>query len=255
MNEFLAPDFHSDRTRGFVLQLFVLGLLLLVARPRLRATDLVLLAGWGYAALHSIRNIPIFGLVATPILAEHWQAYLNDPARRRTVLLLAYRRLTGNARNLDRTAGGMLLAGVAVIGLVVASAVPLRSTGTPWLVTNIATNQFPVAAVRFLNAHPDAVGNRMFNTDSWGGYLMLEMPQRKVFMDSRHEFYGAAFIHDYKQAIAVSPEWMTPFERYRVDWTLLPAGQPLNRILDLHPDWKPVFRDPTAIVFQRRSPD
>src|SRR5207249_4917572 len=76
-NEFRSPNFHTGGARGLVVLLLVVAGLLLVARPRLSVTELLLLGGWGYFALHSVRNVPIFAIVATPILAGHWNSFLG----------------------------------------------------------------------------------------------------------------------------------------------------------------------------------
>ena len=37
----------------------------------------------------------------------------------------------------------------------------------------------------------------MFAPDIWGGYLLVEWPQVRVFVDSRWDMYGDAFFERY----------------------------------------------------------
>jgi hypothetical protein len=241
VNEFLSPDFHTDVVRGFLLQWLALAGLLLVVRPRLGATDLCMIAVWTYFALHSVRNLPVFGFVVTPILAEHFQHWLQNVSPTRWRL---YRRLAATAAGLEQRTDGRALVPGAVVALVALSA-------HAGLTTEILPTQFPVEAVRFVRAHPAAVPGNMYNVDSWGGYLMWALPERKVFIDSRHEFYGREFIGQYLQVASVKTNWAEPLDRYRVGWALVPTAHPLGRLLELHPGWRRVYSDHTATIFAR----
>ena len=90
--------------RGFTLQLLVLGFTLLVFRRPWAASDLLLIAFWLYSALDAMRNVPIFALIATPILAEHlsagWQS-VRDSAWSRW-----FRRVSNDVGVLNHAAGG-----------------------------------------------------------------------------------------------------------------------------------------------------
>lgn len=237
-NEFASPNFHSGGMRGFVLLLGLLGVTLLVVRPRWSPTDVVLLAGWGALALQSVRNVPIFALVAAPILAEHLRAWLaaGDFPR--------YRHWSADMGRMDAASGGGLLVAVAVVAAVATA---------PWVPTEILPSRFPVQAVEFLRTHPRAVRGEMFNDYGWGGYLLLELPERKVFVDGRNDFYGGALIEEFNRGNLVQPGWEDVFTKYRVGWTMLPVNHPLNQLLALRPDWPVVYADEVAVIRGRVS--
>lgn len=112
---------------------------------------------------------------------------------------------------------------------------------------------FPLGAVGYLRAHPEVARGRMFNVDWWGGYLLLEMPGRQVFVDSRHEFYGAEVLGDYDRVARAEPGCLEVLSRYGVGWTILPSRHPLNRLLESRWDWRRVYADSVAEVFCRRE--
>jgi hypothetical protein len=221
VNEFLPPNFHATNTHGFALQLLVLAVILMGIRGRWQRVDIVLVGAWCYFALHSVRNLPVFALVATPVLAEHLRGRLPQFSQR----------IAADGRI-------WMTVAVAAVALFQPPTVPSAAV-------------FPVEAVKFLRAHPSAVRGRMFNPDHWGGYLLLTMPERPVFMDSRHEFYGTKLVADYLQVARGDPDWLETMGRYQVDWTLMPANHPLNQLLALRRDWRRVYSDSTATVFVR----
>jgi hypothetical protein len=245
-NEFRSPNFHSGGMTGFALQLLVLVILLIAVRPRLGATDILLIGVWGYFALHAVRNVPIFALVVTPILAEHLNVFLRDVDG--SVVMRLYRRISGVASAANRQAGGRLVGAVAVLAMLVVAAKPRLLGGESILATEIMTNRFPVAAVQFLQTQPAAVQGEMFNDYGWGGYLMLMLPGRQVFIDGRNDFYGAALVSEFKVVDDVRPGWEAVLGKYNVGWTILPPKHALNRVLALRPDWRVVYTDETAVV-------
>ncbi len=243
-NEFRSPDFHSPAMHGFLLLLLVVAVLLTWIRPRLAKADIILLAVWGYFALHSVRNIPIFAIVAVPILGEYLSHWLRE-------------RWTGGrlpvtqrvAERFHRWQPGR--AGAGVIVLTVGLVVYVMQTGR--LRTDLLPDRFPVQAVEFLRQHPEQIHGEMFNAYGWGGYLMLALPEHKVFVDSRNDFYGARFMKAFDRADKVQPGWEEVFQKYNVGWTLLPVAHPLNSLLALQPKvWKDIYRDHVAVIYARR---
>jgi len=228
VNEFLSPNFHASNTWGFAAQWLLLAVILLGIRSRWERVDLVLVAAWGYFALHSVRNLPIFALVATPIVAEHLRHRLP----------LVWQRVAADISRINLVADGTIWM-LASLG-VVAAFQPC---------TKPMTEVFPVRAVQFLKQHPESVRGRMFNPDHWGSYLLLEMPEHPVFMDSRHEFYGMKLVRDYLQVMRGDPGWLETLKRYQVNWTLMPARHPLNQLLSLRGDWRRVYADQNAVIF------
>jgi hypothetical protein len=242
-NEFRSPNFHSGGARGFALQLLALAGLLLVARPRLRMTEFLLLGVWGYFALHSVRNVPIFAIIATPILAGHWNAFLQSAGPSRWMDW--YRQVSSRMTGMNQSADGRALAAVAVIALLAVSSQPV-------VTTEVLPSRFPVAAVDWLRTNNVAVSGEMFNDYGWGGYLMLALPERRVFIDGRNDFYGKELVEEFNTADDVKPGWEAVFEKYRVGWTILPPKHGLNALLALRPDWRQVYADEVAVMYARR---
>lgn len=252
VNEFLSPDFHSTMARGFLLLLLLLGLVLAVIRPRLTATEALLVGSWTYFSLHSLRNIPVFALVVTPILAGPLnQTLALVTGASRSVAAGVFRRISGNPLTARHPGSDRLYIALVVLAVIGLLAKPVILGGAPLLTTRLAPDKFPVEAMNFLQQAPTTVTGNMFNPDDWGSYVMWATPERKVFIDSRHEFYGEELIRDYRNCIRVTTNWPVTFTKYAVGWTLLPTPAALNQVLAIDPAWRRVYSDEVATVFTK----
>lgn len=247
--EYLPPDFHGPSTVPFVILLLVVLLLLVIARPRLRVTDGLLLVAWLVLSLRMVRNGPLFAIVVTPILAEHWNACLRTATRSR--ILQRYRDLSARLISVDQMAGARGLPGLAVIAMIVVLAKPQLFGGPPLLATELPASRFPAGAVEFLRRSPTAVRGNMFNEYTWGGYFILAMPERKVFLHPNLDAYGEEVVRDFVHVNSVEPGWEDILKKYQVDWTILPPEHPLNRVLAQRVDWRLVYSDPVATIYGR----
>ncbi|HUJ11028.1 MAG TPA: hypothetical protein VL171_13470 [Verrucomicrobiae bacterium] len=249
-NEFRSPNFHSAGAHGLLLEFGLLAFILLVLQPRLSTTDIVVIGVWGLLALFAARNIPIFALMITPSLAACWQKQLeNSPARN----FFWYRQLSANLTQINRTADGRIVTLCSVGLLLVIAAKPRLVGGNPVLTTDVLSNRFPIVATAFINSHPDAVKGEMFNDYGWGGYLIFAMPDHKVFIDGRNDFYGAAFVREFDRANRALPGWDAVLKRYNVGWTILPRTHALNSLLAISPGWRLVYTDEVTAVYGRAS--
>ena len=251
VNEFRSPSFHSNAMRGFLLILLVLALILIVTHARLGWTEMLLIGWSGYAALCWARNVPIFAIVVTPILAWHLNSWLRR--LQNSALLTRYRNLCGNVNEIDGRADGRWLAVAAVAILILVMAKPRLAGGEPILETGLLTNRFPVAAVQFLQQNPTAVHGEMFNDYGWGGYFILALPDHKVFVDARNDFYGAELIQDFVTVNRANPGWDGVLQKYHVGWTILPRAHPLNQLLALRKDWSLSYTDEVATIYSHRT--
>lgn len=229
-NEWRAPDFHSAGMRGFLATLAVLAALLIVARPKLAGLEIVLVLVWGCFAFKAVRNVPLFGLAVAPILARHLSAWRSWPGISERLRL--------------QTIPAAVVVWVAVAMWL----------GVTMPETTLVRDRFPVEAVAWLRQHPEAVRGEMFHPYGWGGYLMWALPERKVFVDGRNDFYGNDFMKEFDKADDVKDGYAQVLEHYRVGWTILPLHHRLNRLLELQPDqWKELYRDDVAIIHARTS--
>jgi hypothetical protein len=245
-----SPNFHTVGMQGFLLLLLVLGITLLVVRPPLSATDVLLVGGWGYLVLFSARNVPIFVFVVTPLLAGWLATFVQTE---RGPVWQYYRQRAGRITAMDRLAGNAPPIAMTIFCLLLILAKPQITRGNPIVTTEFPAKRYPTAVVTYLREHPEIVHGEMFNFFLWGGYLEFALPERRAFIDSRAEFYGLEVWDDFQTANEPKRGWENVFTKYNVGWTLLPVQHPLNRILEVSPHWSLVFSNQQALIFSRVS--
>ncbi len=232
IREWQSPDFHSSWFWPFGLLLVVTVVSLVASRRRPGWTQLLLLLGTGLAGLQSMRHIPLFAVVAIPVVAEQlevaWDG-LRLAGRRRS-------RLVGSRPVAALTAG---LAGVTGV-MFVTAAIDANDRAVAEL--------YPVDAVdRLLDS--ELAEARGYNAYGWGGYLIWrDLP---VFIDGRADVYGDEFMDLYFQAEDARPDWREPLDTFAVDYVLLPPSAALGVILEEAADWTSVYDDGIAEVFVR----
>lgn len=230
--EYASSDFHAFDSHGFLAWLALTFLTLALARPRLSPTSALLLIAWTYSALYAVRNIPLAVIFVAPILATA----LADAAP------LWVRGMSDRLRDIYRISRASLLVGVVAILAIVAFPRP----------TEIPTKKWPVDAVAYIYQHPDLFTGNMFNYYVWGGYLMYALPEHRVFVDGRTDFYGESLIRQYDDTSLLHTNWQQALDQYHVDWTLMPANHRLNLALALVPGWHCVYSNEVAAVFRKQ---
>ncbi|MCB8947197.1 MAG: hypothetical protein H6653_04190 [Ardenticatenaceae bacterium] len=238
IQEWHSPDFHQTYFWPFagMLALGAIGWIFNKKHPTI--TELLLLLGTGAAGLLSARHIPLFAIVATPIIVRHWQD------------VIASSRFAAASQNPQpKQVIKPLFAVLNWVILLVAVA-----TAVLYTISKIDNNQiaiaaqYPVAAVDYLEASglDEARG---YNSYNWGGYLIWRgVP---VFVDGRADVYGDSFLLRYRETFEVRATWEEPLDEYAVDYVLMERGTPLTAVLAASPEWTQVYEDEIAEIFIR----
>jgi hypothetical protein len=72
-------------------------------------------------------------------------------------------------------------------------------------------------------------------------------------VDDRHDFYGDDFLKGYLKIIHVEPGWDAALKETNPTWILLARNSTLTNILKEIPEWKVIYEDKTATLFQRQN--
>ncbi len=258
--EYQSPDFHV-----FSGQIFLALALVLVAAwlwlghgaprdpsgaPPVAIEPLALAhAGiWTVMALVSVRFIPLWALVVTPILGEAlrqvitcgwpgegWASgWRHGPRAWSSSLAARSERVEAT----DRLVGKGYWSALAVLFIVVTLARGGALPGGSSRVLNAQfdSHTFPLVAAQQLHQQGLPAG-RGFTTFAWGGYLDYALPEYHAFIDSRSDIYSQRLLQDYADIIGVAPDWRRLLDAYEVRWALLPTGEPLAQVLALAPGW------------------
>jgi hypothetical protein len=251
IQEMMSINFQNPAARYFEVMLLVGGGACLWLLRRKRFTECLLLVFFGHIALIATRNIPIFGIIAAPILAlavaEWFQMLAEAPV---SAWLRSLARAVGT---MGDSIGGMEgawrthLVSVAAVALLTAV---LYAPAPPVnFRAKFDGKEFPVKALASMR--DTATQSRIFTSDQWGDYLIYNLyPKGQVFIDGRSDFYGSRFVEKYLDIVRVKYNWQQHFNEYGVDTVLLPTDAPLAGALKESSRWHVVYDDGDAIIFR-----
>jgi MFS family permease len=232
--EYLPPDFHIPGTWPFLLlialSIFILG----IKQKPLPGAHSLLLSGWAVMGLYSARNIPLFAIIASPILSEMVADNLG---------VSRWKTIEDNLLKIDRN-----LRGTIWIMLGVITAVFFMSTPVMRAYNNFDKAVFPVDAVNWLEENPQK--GRAFNYFPWGGYLLYrQWPETLVFIDGQTDFYGEATTREYEKIIGTAQGWETILDKHQIQWAIIPSTSDLASALAVK-GWEALYRDETAVILR-----
>jgi hypothetical protein len=205
-----------------------------------RYTQALLVVAFGFLALRSIRHIPIYSIVAIPVmvgeLSERWNRWVGDQPRKSTAAILQEMSSAGRERMLPISIW-------SIVGLVAMLVLPAASS---WP-RDFPANRFPVEiAARQAGRLAES---RLFTTDQWADYLMFKNPAQRVFLDDR-SLYDPQIVSDALTLADVGVGWKQLMEKYRIDAVLMPADTALANALAEDRRWTVVDQDDKIQLFQ-----
>ncbi len=219
------------------------------SRKRYRSEALFTAVAWMALGLYGARNIPLFAITASPLLVQVLDDFLvKTPGRFK--FMNKFLAFNERIRNVDKQLSGYVWPVLGLIVAIVGSMLGFRfyPEGKGY---DIDPEKFPVAAVDWLEENPQE--GDMFNLYTWGGYLEYRLwPEKKVFIDSKADFFGEDFIREYQQVMDVQDDWVDILDEYNVEWAILPPDALVVKALEIELDWQVVYEDDVAIILSRR---
>jgi hypothetical protein len=269
--ELATPIGMATLTLGLIYAIVLLSTL----PKRLRITWLLPLVL--FALSLRVRNTPLFALTAVLILPDMLPySHLADWLKRRKWLSV------GECPNFRVSENG-----TAPFSATVASTMPIPGTHT-WIIPKFFTySLLPLALValvltlqtanislpilgkgwaRFdpaiwpvellpelqkINDQASPPDRRIFNDLQFGGFLIYQTPNLKIFIDDRCSLYGGNFLLDYDAARRNDPQQIDRWQQqYHFRYALVEVGGPFDRLLQQSGHWTLLGRSATATLFR-----
>ncbi|HMC62740.1 MAG TPA: hypothetical protein VKJ01_26335 [Candidatus Solibacter sp.] len=252
VQEFQSPSIRSENMVVFAVLLLVgvaLALRSLVRRQWFEASMVLV---WAFAAMRSARHVPLFVVIAAPVIASEcafWWAAKSRAARPRAAARVLWELSQDFGRSRRITLWAPMFCGLAI-----------WMTLAPARLPDFPAERFPVAAVtrnldRLLGdgAMPGGIP-RILTSDQWGDYLIFHLyPRQRVFFDGRSDFYGPTIGRDYAVLLSAGRDWRRVLDQYGFQLALLPLDWPLGAVLEGDPDWRLVYRDAVSVLLVRKG--
>ena len=213
-----------------------------------------LVGGWLHLALFTMRNLPIYLIVAAPIVANMLHQLLlriaNAPvAPWITSRIKGFEEGAAGIGVLDRQ--GRVYA-VSAAGFLAIGMLLYTPTAPAIFRAEYDPEKYPAKALSVIRG--ENFSKSVFTHDEWGDYLIYRLyPNTRVFVDGRSDFYGDEFIEKYVDVIKAAYGWEETLKKYGVDTVLMPVDAPLVTVLKECRRWRPVYDDGTAIVFRSEA--
>jgi hypothetical protein len=236
--EFASPDFHEPSGKIFLaVLLLTFGSLILHPRRPTLPHVLVICAGTAFA-LGSVRNIPLFGLTALPILAIHldesWRR-LPDPG--------GIRGRFGVTATNTRTLPWI----IAVAALLCVLGLGRGRVGSVQVIQKQFDGTiFPVNAVA--KARGSELRGRLFHEFTWGGYLIYAWPEQKIFIDGGIDFFGDELFREHRMIKQLEPGWRDRLDRHDISLALLRRESALAHEIARDKSWDLWYCDSLTVL-------
>ncbi len=241
INEYQSPSFTSEAMLFFLVLLF-LGLIAVYPLWRRNCiTEALWILFFAYWALVSARNIPLFLIVALPLIAleltHFWKEAVETSSPQSTAGVLE-----DIARQTSRKIGPLSLwTAVFVAGVLLLTPV------NRWP-SDFSKEMFPLA---MLHRHAAELAQaRVLTEDQWADYLIYQSyPAQRVFLDGRSDYYGEEIGKAYLEMLQAGPRWHEMMARYSFNAVLCPVEWPLASLLKASSEWRVVDQDTDSVLF------
>jgi hypothetical protein len=141
-------------------------------------------------------------------------------------------------------------------------------------------NDYPCGATEFLRVNPQYTSGHLFNEYGWGGFLISQLPETKIFIDGRLPqvaFADWTFIEEYNSFFHSEDSPQAKLDKYNIDTILIKAvdkpvtvkkwekilfiihdkdlitENKLREYLEQALDWKLIYNDGVAKIYIRRE--
>lgn len=242
VTEFLSPNFHEPMT--FTYLLFFMLAVFALSQKRIALIEMMLLMLFTYMALYSARYIPLFSIIAAPVLVKQAGLLVRESEGRFMNFL---KRMSERISSVDASAKGLVWPVVAVV-------IVFFFAATGKISYSFDEKIKPVQAVKFLKT--EHLRGNMFDNDEFGDYIIYAAwPEYKVFFDGRSDMYGVERMKEYFKVIRIEEGWEEVLRKYKINWIIYDAGSVLSRFLLGRDDWKLIYADKVADIFIKNVPE
>jgi hypothetical protein len=233
IGEWQPVTIYNPMSSQLFIYLILFGILLLMSYRRIDYTYLATSSVFLYLAFSSWRHIPIFLIVSTPL----WVTIVEDLSKRELARIVQKKLF--------------ILFSIVIVFFVAKQQIqrvsPLCSS-----VSKLAEEgEYPFGAVEYLKNNP--IEGNMYNEYNWGGYLIWQYPEKKVFIDGRMPIWKMGDQKIFEECYKIANfenGWEGILEKYDVNFSLVRLN-PFNRLGFLNLGWKEVYCDNLACIYVR----
>jgi len=246
IQEYQSVNFHNSPAGFFECMLLLAAAAVFWSLQAKVANSTISVLFWAHVALFSVRNIPLFLIVAAPLVARMLdQLVTKVRIPRLRPLCTTISEISQDLHSLETRARTYAL---SVLGMLALAC--LFAFNAPGFEGQFNPYAFPSTAIPVVAA---SSARRIFASDQWGGYLVYRFyPEKRVFVDGRADIFGSEISSLALGIQNARYDWKRQLDRFAVDMVIVKPDAPLASALKVSSDWTILFDDGKAIVFQAK---
>jgi len=242
-----VQEFRPTSFQDFLVYkyLFLIMLaVLMTSRLRLNLIELILVLGFTYMSLYSVRNIPLFAIIVAPIIIRRLDDMMRSSENR---LIRFLNERSASFMETEKEAKGFLWPALAIcLVLILAVSGGVKHSFDPEIKA--------VDAVEFIKQ--EHIPGNMYNDDEIGDYVIYAAyPEYRVFVDGRNDMYGEEHMRDHLRVIRLERGWEEVFKKHDIQWVFFNADSLLSRHLLERDDWHLIYADHVAHIYVMDIPE
>lgn len=260
IEEFSSPDFHGAAAISFELLLGAAVLAVAVSPFARSWRVLFLIALSAHLGLMAVRNLPISSILLVIAIAPALGNAFKQSALKARLRgapdswMCRIRDFDFRVSAVQRQLRGHSLAAAVLVGAVLLVALNGHLFGATVLRANFDRTHMPAAAVDYLKQND--IRTHIAVPDGWSGYLIYRLyPDIRLFMDDRHDFYGAGHVAEYIKLFYLDLGWKDVLEKHDIRWVLVSPKSPLANALKETVGWSVAYDDGVGVIFRREPKD
>lgn len=227
---FYFYPFPVDRF-AFTVLAAATALFILLNFRKLKARSVFLMAAAFYMAISHVRWIQLFAFFAAPVIALNFAGAFEEKKDRPMLKTAAFLL-------------SLCLAGA--IAYEVASPGFRRHLGL-----GLNDGQFPSGTVDFMRRNK--IRGNIYNEYVFGGYLINEYPEVKVFIDGRTPTVYSPYFYWTSRLVSDRKLWDKLVDEHSIDMALVKLDSPFCGDLRKNDGWVPVSFDQSSILFLKKD--
>jgi len=227
--EWLSPDFHEPYGRGLFVFIAISVFSFAFSKEKLSLRNAFLFLLFLFLSLYSVRNVTLFLIVVSPVVAVHLKQLLPEISKKSAPVF----RNSGllNAFNYFLAAAALLLIFITF--------------KTNFSDGFMDSADYPVKAAKTLKKISH---KKILNPYRWGGYLIFNgIP---VFIDGRADFYPGEFLEEFFLSTMLEKDPGKFLKKYGFDLIVWEKNTPLSFYLGSSGKWKRVYSGKIAEIYK-----
>jgi hypothetical protein len=222
--EWQSVSFQTLPGKVALLMIFGVAAAAWFSRERWRLGDVLLAVFALFVSLMHVRLLIFAAIVLVPILAPRLHLFpAHDSTKDKPWLNLA-----------------LALGMTGLIAALFPSAAVLADR---------VESQFPGRALACLTESQRS--GRLFHYYDFGGYIEWNQPYIRTFADGRTDIFVYNGVFDDYLKINGLQNPFALLDKYRIDYVLFPPDKPLSYLLDHSADWRRIYQDKVANIYER----